>query len=128
MATGRSAGDRLPGLLTKAIRMLPQRDQDALMRDLLRVFMERPQEGLAAADLPGGLAVGLHPASSHVVLAEEGSQEQGHREAPSYRMVPVRLPEEQYARFKAWCGDHGFSMAVVVRGLLERFLAQQAAA
>jgi hypothetical protein len=139
MATGRSAEERLPRLLTKAIRTLPQRDQDAVLRDLLQAFMERSQGGSVetAADpsiggVPigaagGGLAFGLHPGSGHVLLADEpATQESGHREAPSYRMVPVRLPEEQYARFKAWCGEHGFSMAVVVRGLLERFLAQQA--
>jgi hypothetical protein len=142
MATGRSADERLTRLLTKAIRTLPQRDQDAVLRDLLRAFMERAPSGavetaavISGAGVPegaagGGLAFGLHPGSGHVLLADEPatSQEAGHRETPSYRMVPVRLPEEQYARFKSWCGDHGFSMAVVVRGLLERFLAQQATA
>ena len=41
------------------------------------------------------------------------------------QMVPVRFPEPQYRRLKDWCGRHGFSMAVVVRGLVERFLDDQ---
>ena len=41
------------------------------------------------------------------------------------QMVPVRFPEPQYRRLKEWCGRHGFSMAVVVRGLVERFLDDQ---
>jgi hypothetical protein len=140
MATRRSAEDRLPRLLTKAIRTLPQRDQDAVLRDLMRAILERSPSGpfdvpgagagVAAGAAVGGLAFGLHPGAGHVLLGEEPATPEagGHREPPSYRMVPVRLPEEQYTRFKAWCGEHGFSMAVVVRGLLERFLAQQAAA
>ena len=41
------------------------------------------------------------------------------------QMVPVRFPEAQHRRLKEWCSTHGFSMAVVVRGLVERFLDQQ---
>jgi hypothetical protein len=38
------------------------------------------------------------------------------------RTMPVRFPEQQYQRLKAWCEEHKFPMAVVVRGLVERFL------
>jgi hypothetical protein len=41
------------------------------------------------------------------------------------RMFPVRLPERDHARLKAWCLRHDFPMAVVVRGLIERFLDRQ---
>jgi hypothetical protein len=41
------------------------------------------------------------------------------------RTMPVRFPEAQYQRLKEWCQEHGFSMAVVVRGLVERFLDAQ---
>ena len=41
------------------------------------------------------------------------------------QMVPVRFPEAQHQRLKDWCSTHGFSMAVVVRGLVERFLDEQ---
>ena len=41
-------------------------------------------------------------------------------------VLPVRLPADQLERLRSWCTDHGFSMAVVVRGLVERFLDDQA--
>jgi predicted DNA-binding protein len=40
-------------------------------------------------------------------------------------MFPVRLPDRDHRRLKAWCERHNFPMAVVVRGLIERFLDQQ---
>jgi transcriptional regulator with XRE-family HTH domain len=43
----------------------------------------------------------------------------------SLRTMPVRFPEQQYQRLKDWCEKHGFPMAVVVRGLVERFLDEQ---
>lgn len=45
--------------------------------------------------------------------------------AGPHQMLPVRLPEEQHRRLKEWCEEHGFSMAVVIRGLVERFLEDQ---
>jgi hypothetical protein len=39
-------------------------------------------------------------------------------------MFPVRLPERDHARLKSWCEQH-VPMAVVVRGLIERFLEAQ---
>jgi hypothetical protein len=41
-------------------------------------------------------------------------------------MLPVRLPERDYERLKSWAGRHEFPMAVVIRGLVERFLDAQA--
>lgn len=41
------------------------------------------------------------------------------------QMVPVRLSEAQHQRLKDWCAEHGFKMAVVIRGLVERFLDDQ---
>ena len=41
------------------------------------------------------------------------------------RTMPVRFPEQQYQRLKAWCEEHKFPMAVVVRGVVERFLDEQ---
>jgi predicted DNA-binding protein len=37
----------------------------------------------------------------------------------------VRFPEPQYQRLKGWCEEHSFPMAVVVRGVVERFLDEQ---
>ena len=41
------------------------------------------------------------------------------------QMVPVRFSAEQHARLRAWCAEHGFSMATVIRGLVDRFLDSQ---
>lgn len=46
--------------------------------------------------------------------------------AAAQRMLPVRLPERDYERLKSWAGRHEFPMAVVIRGLVERFLDAQA--
>jgi predicted DNA-binding protein len=38
----------------------------------------------------------------------------------------VRLSTEQHERLKQWCQANGFTMAVVLRGLVARFLDDQA--
>jgi hypothetical protein len=38
------------------------------------------------------------------------------------QLVTVRLPSAQHERLRDWCNDHNFTMAAVVRGLIERFL------
>jgi hypothetical protein len=48
--------------------------------------------------------------------------------APAQQMVPVRFSTDQHARLRAWCTEHGFSMATVIRGLVDRFLDSQQAA
>lgn len=44
------------------------------------------------------------------------------------QLVTIRLPAERHATLREWCAEHGFSMAAVVRGLVERFLEEQASA
>lgn len=41
------------------------------------------------------------------------------------QLVTIRLPAARHAQLRAWCADHDFTMAAVVRGLVERFLEQQ---
>ncbi|HKT02405.1 MAG TPA: hypothetical protein VJT31_22980 [Rugosimonospora sp.] len=41
------------------------------------------------------------------------------------QLVTIRLPAEQHERLRTWCGDHNFTMAAVVRGLIERFLEER---
>jgi hypothetical protein len=41
------------------------------------------------------------------------------------QLVTIRLPAERHAQLRAWCAAHEFTMASVVRGLIERFLEQQ---
>ncbi len=49
----------------------------------------------------------------------------GHSPQGPLRTMPVRFPEAQYERLRAWAESHNFPMAVVVRGLVERFLDEQ---
>ena len=41
------------------------------------------------------------------------------------QLVTFRLPADRHAELRAWCAEHGFTMAAVVRGLIERFLEDQ---
>jgi hypothetical protein len=41
------------------------------------------------------------------------------------KMLPVRFPAKTHTQLKAWCEQHNFPMAAVVRGLVERFLESQ---
>jgi hypothetical protein len=69
-----------------------------------------PSQTLAAA-----LAAALLARSA--VPLQLGTERQG-----NLRTIPVRFPEAQYQRLKEWSIEHNFPMAVVVRGLVERFL------
>jgi hypothetical protein len=42
------------------------------------------------------------------------------------QLVTVRLPQSQHAQLRDWCAEQGFSMASVIRGLIERFLEAEA--
>jgi hypothetical protein len=42
------------------------------------------------------------------------------------QLVTIRLPAQRHAQLRAWCSEHDFTMAAVVRGLVERFLEHQA--
>jgi hypothetical protein len=42
------------------------------------------------------------------------------------QMATVRLPTESHDRLRTWCSEHGFTMTAVIRGLVERFLDEQA--
>jgi hypothetical protein len=57
----------------------------------------------------------LSPRVGHTLPAGEESQ-----------LVTIRLPAERHNQLRAWCAEHGFTMASVVRGLVERFLEEQA--
>ena len=46
--------------------------------------------------------------------------------AENTQLSTVRLPTESHAKLRAWCSTHGFTMAAVIRGLVERFLEEQA--
>ena len=41
------------------------------------------------------------------------------------QLVTIRLPAESHGKLRAWCAEHNFTMAAVMRGLVERFLEEQ---
>jgi hypothetical protein len=41
------------------------------------------------------------------------------------QLVTIRLPTDRHAELRQWCSDHGFTMAAVVRGLVDRFIDEQ---
>jgi hypothetical protein len=76
-----------------------------------------PSEALAGAVYSAVTARAALPAAPPAYLGAPG---QG-----PLRTMPVRFPEAQYERLKKWCEEHNFPMAVVVRGVVERFLDEQ---
>jgi hypothetical protein len=114
-------------LLLKAVRSLPQDEQDVVLTELLGAKVagggpeQRPEHllgfGREWAQLTGvelGPPLQLSPA---LVKSVAGGP---------WQTVPVRLSVEHYERLKQWCQANGFTMAVVVRGLVARFLDEQA--
>ncbi len=115
----------LIALLQKAVRRLSEEEQDEVLRELLDarvelVSMRAPTAVAGTSRLPPGLtgtltgvAVRESPALREVLTAEGGGP---------WQTVPVRLPVELYERLKQWCQTNNFTMAVVMRGLVARFL------
>lgn len=109
-------------LLVKAVRALPQDEQDAILAGLLSRGTPSRAAGLTTGRGPWGPLMPdpsvLPPSllSGSPRLGERGSQ---------LRVVPVRLSMEQHEELKQWCEANDFSMATVIRGLVDRFLASQ---
>jgi hypothetical protein len=76
-----------------------------------------PSEALAGAVHSAVTARAALPSGPPAYLGAPG---QG-----PFHTMPVRFPEPQYERLKQWCEEHNFPMAVVVRGVVERFLDEQ---
>jgi len=113
----RSEGIRL---LYKALRGLPEGEQEVVFQYLLeRDAGASPEEENArelAPEAPPTVAKRLR------VHQDRFRPGWGGPLGPGHQMVPVRLTESQHRRLKEWCAEHNFPMAVVIRGLLERFL------
>ncbi|HWD69804.1 MAG TPA: hypothetical protein VG293_06380 [Solirubrobacteraceae bacterium] len=113
-------------LLLGAIRSLPEADQDAVLALLLR--------GLTGNDT-WEHAIRLSDARCRGEVAVRGTMDlrvggllASEREllpTPDVKIVPIRFPQARYDELKAWCEQHNFPMAAVVRGLVERFLESQ---
>jgi hypothetical protein len=127
----------LSRLMLKAVRSLPSEEQDALLEAMLEPRLA-PWPGPAPG--PGGpggpdLSSGtvFHgPLPAHRVYGQERGfgvslPPLGPETGGPWQSVPVRLSTDQHERLKQWCQANGFTMAVVLRGLVARFLDDQAA-
>jgi hypothetical protein len=115
MGEARAGGDRAAGLLLKALDGLPAGERQTVLQALLTGSLG------AVAGGHGSL-----PLDEYFVVPERQPGEFEKLSSVS-RMLPVRLTPESHERLRRWSTDHGFAMAVVVRGLIERFLEERAA-
>jgi hypothetical protein len=112
--------DRLRELLLKAVRSLDPAEQDEVLGQLL---VNSASRTVTFSSPPH--AIPLRPgAVERVALVEEIGATLG-MAAGDLKMLPVRLPSADYEYLRVWSREHGFSMAVIIRTLVERFLASQ---
>ena len=114
MPTGREPSDRSIDLLLKAIRALPTDEQDEALKGLLNVIVERPVAPMFGDD---------PVISERDVIVAPGPPIDVVKQTT--QPLLVRLPIGLHDRLRRWSTEHGFSMAAVARGLIERFLDQQ---
>jgi hypothetical protein len=94
---------------------------DSLTADERRRVLAALVESAIAPAAATAARAGMPPA-----LSPEGWFSPGLKSSAPSSVLPVRLPADQLERLRSWCTDHGFSMAVVIRGLVDRFLDDQA--
>jgi hypothetical protein len=121
-------------LLLKAIQSLPADEQEEVLVAVLGGQGTTIGATAARAEV-GGPPPGLPGAPFTIPLSGEFLPEPGSRVRASatageaaLRVLPVRLPAEEYERLRTWSREHDFSMAVIIRTLVERFLATQGVA
>jgi hypothetical protein len=113
----------LPRLLLKAFRSLSDEEQETVMTELLEArtapwpWTGPPLTARSLDQLKEVTGVGIGPPVTPPPIGPEGGP---------WQSVPVRLSVEQHERLKHWCQANGFTMAVVLRGLVARFLDDQA--
>ena len=100
-------------LLLKAIRSLPQQEQDEVMRSIVgRAF--------SGIDAP---PIEMFPPHGPDVTVATGPAFDTSKQMTAPLLV--RLPADLHDRLRRWSTTNGFSMAAVARGLIERFLNDQ---
>lgn len=118
--SGSASAVRLPTgtvrLLVKALGGLPAAERDEVYVWLLGRAMSGPY---GSAQLPGR----LREVSSQLLALQNAGGPSASQ--TGQQVVPVRFSADQHAQLRAWCTEHGFSMATVIRGLVVRFLEGQ---
>ena len=115
--------DRVNLLLHKALQTLDPDERDELLRGLL---LGRLTTGMSSsAGVVGPVAApraGVDRERLASLLGVETEASAGAR----MKVLPIRLPEVDHERLRRFCQAGGFSMAVAIRTLVERFLDQHA--
>jgi hypothetical protein len=116
--------DRLRELLLKAVRSLDPAEQDEVLGHLL--MGGGAPRSVEFSPAPAQIAFSrLRPGEAErATLIEEISATLG-MASGDLKMLPIRLPSADYENLRVWSREHGFSMAVIIRTLVERFLASQ---
>ena len=112
----------LTALLLKALRSLSPEEREQVMAELLAARLEAPEaQSAEVLQFPPPAPVPLHARAKGEHLVEL-RQSLTLEAAGPWQTVPVRLPGELHDRLKQWCQANNFTMAVVMRGLVARFL------
>jgi hypothetical protein len=118
--------EKLVELLLRGIRRLSPEEQEELLRGLLSDRIELATAlGSAAPRAPGHVTLSLAEMLPTGSLREHEALRElltGMGGGGPWQTVPVRLPVELHERLKQWCQRNNFTMAVVLRGLVARFL------
>jgi hypothetical protein len=119
--------DRVGLLLHKALQTLDVDERDELLRGLL---LGRLTAGMSSeAGVVGPVAAPRAGVDRERLASLLGREIEAPVSAGAHlKVLPIRLPEADHERLRQFCQASGFSMAVVIRTLVERFLDQHATA
>jgi len=118
--------DTADPLLRKALQALDPDERDELLRSLLLGQLSGGMS--AAAGVVGPVGAPRSAVNRERLVSLLGTEISASTAAGvRLKVLPVRLPEAEHERLRQFCQASGFSMAVVIRALVERFLDQYAA-
>jgi hypothetical protein len=123
--------ERVAELLIQAVQQLSPPERDELLGELVRSTLARSEPPMIdplAGDVAGSVvAAGIRAGpTSRMGTRPSLTTKDTLSEDPALKVLPVRLPAGDYERLRAFSREHGFSMAVIIRTLVERFLDGQA--
>ena len=115
------SADRPVEKLTAALEQMSSEDRSEVIAWLLTRL---PPRTLSALPSPA-TDLGSHQVrESQLSLLRQSRVSVGEL-SDDLQLVTIRLPVDLHVRLKDWCQAHNFSMATVVRGLVDRFLDEQ---
>lgn len=109
-------------LLLKALNALPVEEQGELLVQLLGRSTPTPWPGPLVRLGGGDTKTVADMLSAAQAVQATRRVNQASPSEPELKVLPVRMPAADYERLRDWSKSHDFSMAVIVRTLVERFL------